>query len=214
VTPRPASDARRGPSSVPAMGKAGRSRLLRHPNDGWRLATPYALGHGAQRTLHAVILAMCPPSPAPRTEELIRRVELGSMTLLRYMHPAVAFALVLGLRVLDFLPLVTFSSRHRFHRLESGQASELLARWSRSRMRALRLLVQGARGLVLSVYFDQTEVHAALGYEPVGFMRDRIKRRERLEAGLDPTSSRRLVPLGTSRTTSERPEAAPPSSRG
>jgi len=38
----------------------------------------------------------------------------------------------------------------------------------------------GATMLVLSVYFDQEEVHRALKYAPVPFMRDRIRVRASL----------------------------------
>jgi hypothetical protein len=99
------------------------------------------------------------------------------------MHPVVAWCLAAGLVVLDWLPLLTLASPSRLHAMSPARASALLARWSRSRVRALRLLIQGARGLVMSVYFDQSEVHAAMHYDPVPFMRDRVRRRDELLLG-------------------------------
>jgi hypothetical protein len=123
---------------------------------------------------------MCPPSPAPRSSELLSRVELGARRLLRYMHPMVARALSLGLVVLDLLPVLTLASRFRLHRLDTARASQLLARWAKSPFKALRLLIQGARGMVLGVYFDQKEVHAALRYAPVPFIEGKIRLRAEL----------------------------------
>jgi hypothetical protein len=96
------------------------------------------------------------------------------------MHPMVARALSLGLLVLDVLPVLTFSSRFRLHRLDAARTSALVARWAHSPFKALRLLIQGARSMVLGVYFDQKEVHAALRYAPVPFIESKI----RLRAGL------------------------------
>jgi hypothetical protein len=47
----------------------------------------------------------------------------------------------------------------------------------------LRTLVFVVRGLILSVYFDQSEVHRALGYDPEAFMNGRIALRRRLLQG-------------------------------
>jgi hypothetical protein len=107
-------------------------------------------------------------------------VELGARRLFRYMHPLVARVLSLGLIVLDLLPLLTLSSRLRLHRLDTAKASAFLARCGRSPIKAVRILIQGARGVVLGVYFDQKEVHAALRYAPVPFLEGKV----RLRAGL------------------------------
>jgi hypothetical protein len=93
------------------------------------------------------------------------------------MHPMVARALSLGLVVLDLLPVLTLSSRFRLHRLDTTRASRLLARWAKSPVKALRLLIQGARGVVLGVYFDQKEVHAALRYAPVPVLESKVRLR-------------------------------------
>jgi hypothetical protein len=107
-------------------------------------------------------------------------VELGTRRFLRYMHPTVAFGFRFGLLLLDWLPILTLTSLTKLHSLERLRASELVASWAKSRFKALRLLVMGARSLVLSVYFDQVAVHRALRYEPVPFMRERIAFRRAL----------------------------------
>jgi hypothetical protein len=180
VTTRPAIDASKIHPFHLAVAQAGPARLERHPNDGWRLADPYPLGARTRRVLRAVVGAICPPSPAPRSRALLSRVEVGSRRMLRYAHPFVARCLALGLLFLDWLPILTLSSTGRLQSLESARASALLARWAHSRILLLRLLIQGARGLILSVYFDQSEVHDALHYDPVGFMRERIALRRHL----------------------------------
>jgi hypothetical protein len=96
------------------------------------------------------------------------------------MHPSVSRGLVLGLVVLDWLAVLTV--RSRLHRASSAAARAALAKWSSSRVALLRLLVMGLRSLVQSVYFDQDEVHAAIGYAPVPFQRRRIELRRSLLA--------------------------------
>jgi hypothetical protein len=154
--------------------------LERHPKDGFRLAEPYPLGDGALRTLRALVLALCPPAPAPRSPDLMNRVEVGARRLLRYMHPVVARTLALGLSLLDWLPVLTLASALRLHRLDGARARKLVGAWARSPFRLLRLLIVGVRGLVLSVYFDQSEVHAAIRYAPVPFLKSRLARRAEL----------------------------------
>jgi hypothetical protein len=164
--------------------------LERHPNDGFRLADPYPLGAAALRTLRALVLALCPPAPAPHSADLMNRVELGARRLLRYMHPVVARTLALGLALLDWLPLLTLTSGLRLHRLDGARARKLLGKWARSPFRLLRLLIVGLRGLVLCVYFDQSEVHAAMRYAPVPFLKSRLAKRALL---LNPTAATPLA---------------------
>jgi len=147
---------------------------------GARFAEPYPLGENARRVLCALIDALCPPSPAPRSADLLHRVELGARRLLRYMHPTVARLLALGLVLLDVLPVLTLASRLRLHRLDRARTSELVTRWAKSPFKALRLLIQGTRSLVLGVYFDQKDVHAAMGYAPIAFIEGRVRLRTEL----------------------------------
>jgi len=180
VTIRPASGAQAEHKHLP-VAQAGQPRSSRPPAAAAPpFADPYPLSESARRVLVALISAMCPPSPAPRSRELFDSVELGARRLLRYMHPMVARALSFGLLLLDVLPVLTLTSRFRLHRLDAARASGLLARWARSPVKALRLLIQGTRGVVLGVYFDQKEVHAALRYAPVPFIEGKIRLRAEL----------------------------------
>jgi hypothetical protein len=170
MTSRPAKGASTANTVHLATAQAG-AELQRHPNDGWRLADPYPLGPRARAALYALIDALCPRGNAPRSQALMDRVEVGTRTLLRYMHPTVARALWFGLLLLDWLPVLTLKSPGRLHRLGPERASAFVNRWMKSRVKALRLLIMGIRSLVLSVYFDQTEVHEAMGYRPVALRR-------------------------------------------
>jgi hypothetical protein len=180
MTSRPAPSEQAANRVHLAALRAGSEPLERHPNDGWRLADPYPLGPHALVALRGVIDALCPAGKAPRSPEIMRKVELGTQRMLRYMHPAVARGLWFGLFLLDWLPVLTLKSRGRLHHLRPERASAFVARWARSRVKALRLLVTGVRSLVLSVYFDQSEVHEALRYRPVPFLRERIAFRRAL----------------------------------
>ena len=180
MTSRPAPSEQAANRVHLAALRAGSEPLERHPNDGWRLADPYPLGPRARVVLRAVIEALCPKGKAPRSPELLQKVDLGARRLLRYMHPTVARGLWLGLLVLDWLPVLTLKSPGRLHRLGPERASAFVSRWAKSRVKALRLLVTGLRSLVLSVYYDQSEVHDAMHYRPVPFLRERIAFRRAL----------------------------------
>jgi hypothetical protein len=179
VTIRPTSGAQAEHKHLP-VAQVGQPRSSRPPAASAPFADPYPLSRAARRALFALIYAMCPPAPAPRSTELFQRVELGARRLLRYLHPVVARALSLGLVVLDLLPVLTLSSRFRLHRLDAMRASALVARWAKSPFKVLRLLIQGARAVVLGVYFDQKEVHAALRYAPVPFFESKVRLRAEL----------------------------------
>jgi hypothetical protein len=48
------------------------------------------------------------------------------------------------------------------------------------RLAPLRSLLIGIRSMIVGAYFDQVEVHRALDYAPVPFLRGRIRERKRL----------------------------------
>jgi hypothetical protein len=62
--------------------------------------------------------------------------------------------------------------------MEPQQASEILRDMEHSRWMLVRLLLLAPKAMCLSTYFDQQEVHDAMGYEPRGVVQDRIRRRE------------------------------------
>ena len=154
--------------------------LARHPDDGWQSADPYPMGRRVRRSLDAIVRAVCPPAPAPATPELLERVQLYVLSFMRYMHPLSARGLWLAILFLDWSPRFLFESRHRLHRLDRERAAGVLTRLQHSRLALLRTLLVAVRGLILSGYFDQDEVHQALDYSPIPFIRERQELRLRL----------------------------------
>lgn len=171
--------------------RGARAPLARHPDDGWQLAEPYPLGATARRSLRALIVTLCPAAPAPSSPELFDRVELHVRHFLRYMHPVAAWGFRLCLILLDWAPRFLFVSVKRLHALGRARASRLLSEMVSGRFAFLRTLVVAVRGLVLSAYFDQDEVHQAIGYAPLPFMKERVERRRLLL--LPPTPERVAV---------------------
>jgi hypothetical protein len=53
----------------------------------------------------------------------------------------------------------------------------------------LRTLVLAVRGVILSAYFDQNEVHRAIGYSPLPFLTRRMALRRRL-LGREPSTAK------------------------
>jgi hypothetical protein len=157
--------------------------MARHPDDGWIMADLYPLSGFTRRSLDGLVRAICPPPPAPQLENLEERARLQVQRMLRYMHPVVAFGFCLAVIALDYAPIWSFASWRRVRSMDPAQAAPLLERIGWSRLPLLRLLVLGVRGMILSVYFDQDEVHRAIGYAPVPFIEQRIQLRRRLLHG-------------------------------
>lgn len=154
--------------------------LDRHPKDGYQLAEPYPMGESTRRGLRALIVALCPSSPAPLPADLIDRVEATTRRFMQYMHPLVSRGLWFVLVLLDFAPLFFSGVGRRLHELDSLKARTIVRALAHTRFAPLRTAILGIRGLVLSTYFDQQEVHEAIGYHPVPFIRDRLERRRLL----------------------------------
>jgi hypothetical protein len=97
-----------------------------------------------------------------------------------YMHPLAAFGLMLAFVLMDWSPRLLLRSRHRLQGLGRSEGARILEALVRSRLELFRSAVIAARGAILSAYFDQHEVHEALGYAPVPFLRERVARRAQL----------------------------------
>lgn len=160
--------------------RAARAPLSRHPDDGWQLAEPGRLGPATLRSLRALIVTLCPSAPAPCSPALFARVELHVRQHMSYMPPLAGWGFRLCLWLLDWAPRFLFVSVKRLHALGRPRASRLLSAMVRGRVALLRTIVVAVRGLVLSAYFDQDEVHEALGYAPLPFLSERVARREHL----------------------------------
>ena len=169
-------------SSFPHRSLPLSQLVERHPNDGWNLAEPLAMSRASERALEGVVQALLPPRPAPRTLELDRRVTTHVRRMLRYMLPALALGFVLLIRLLDLSPIWRGKRLARLSSLPPAEASAILQGIATSRFMLLRLMMLGPKAVVLSTYFDQDECHQVLDYEPKGFLRERIQRREVLMA--------------------------------
>lgn len=171
----------------------GVPELTRHPEDGWISATPFPMGAPARNALRGLVRILCPPAPAPQLPDLEDRIEQQARVLMRYMPLPVAWLLRLLFRALDQAPRLLFMSRRRLHTLDTDAARRVIHRLAASSIAPVREMVGAARSLILSIYFDQDEVHAALGYRPIPFMRDRIGLRSRLLAGA-PSAPNDIIP--------------------
>ena len=136
------------------------------------------------RVLGALSEAILPPPPAPRSAAIDARVITHVRVLLQYMPRITAFGFVLLLHLLNFAPIWRLRHLRPLTRLSAAEGSAVLHGIAVSRVLFIRILMLGPKGVLLSGYFDQDEVHGALDYEPLGFFRDRIAlRRERLASG-------------------------------
>lgn len=167
----------------------GIPRLERRPDDGWVFAEPFPMGMAARRAFRGLIRAMCPPAPAPQLPDLEDRIETQIRRHMQYMPRIVAHSLRYAFRIVDNLPRFFFWSRRRLHRLEPEDARAFVGRLASSRFPPLRETISAVRGIVLSTYFDQDEVHEALDYAPRMFMKNRIDLRQRMLTGYEPTQT-------------------------
>lgn len=185
-----------------ARSGSGATRVERHPRDGWALADPVPLSAGSERALIGLVRALLPPPPAPHPDDIEARVALHMRRMLHYMPAATRHGFVWLLHLLDWAPVWRLRAPSRLSRLPQADASRVLASIAQSRWAGLRLLLLGPKAMVLSTYFDQDEVHAALGYQPRGFIEGRIARRAELLAsgalGGSPAEARSRGPEGAS----------------
>lgn len=157
--------------------------MSRHPQDGWVLADPYPMSPPTRRAFRGLIRALCPPPPGPVLPDLEDRIEMHMRRMLRYMVPIVALGFVLSIYLVDWAPLWRGRAFSRIQRLDRTRAEAVLTEMGESRSPIVRMLVLGVRGLVLSTFYDQDEVHAAMGWKPVPFLTERVALRQRLLEG-------------------------------
>ena len=88
----------------------------------------------------------------------------------------------LGLLLLQWGTLATMLALKPFTLLSARAKERYLERWAKSPIALFRALAQGVRGLILSAYYEQPEVHRALGYTPTEFLEECRARRAELIA--------------------------------
>lgn len=159
--------------------------LERAPRDGWPLAPPVQLSAWSDRALRGLISAMLPRDVdgAPAGEDVTREVAIGVRRTLRYMAPISRLGLVALLWLLDLAPIWRLRAPARLSGLAPDAGDQLLEELGHSRFAPIRTAVTAVRAAVMTTYFDLPEVHVALDYAPVPFMRERIALRQRLLAG-------------------------------
>ena len=170
--------------------------LERAPRDGWVRADPWRPRPALDAALRGLSRAICPSTEdgAPSDPEVLEAVHRQMLQTFPYMSALARFGLPWAVRVLDWSPIFTFRATKRLHRLSPQRASEMLTRLGRSRFLLFRTCLMAARAAVLTAYFDLPAVHRAMGYDPVGFMRQRIALRQRLLDGAEPGDSHELTP--------------------
>lgn len=152
--------------------------VVRHPNDGWKLAQPYPASAATERALAGLVRTLLPPPPAPRSAEIDHDITRHVLVMVQYMPPALRLGFLFLVRLLDWSPVWRFAGLSRLSRFDVERGSQVLQGIATSRFILLRLLMLAPKAMVLSTYFDRDEAHAVLGYEPKGFLRERITRRE------------------------------------
>jgi|GEM_PF-2363537 len=153
----------------------------RVPVDAFPDADPFPMPAGLQTALEGVIRAITPPPPAPQVPP-----ERIAMILRRFMPHflrPMAYGFCAGVLMLDTAPMWRKGRMKRLQDLSRQEASDLLHDLAHSRLMPVQQLALMFRGAVLSMYFDQPEVHAALDFDPEGWMRSRIDLRRRILAG-------------------------------
>jgi hypothetical protein len=154
----------------------------RHPSEGWVMAQPQPMPAFIRRALRGIVRAVCPPEPAPQLVDLEDRIEDHLRRFIRYMPGHVRVGFCVAILLIDWAPLWRFTGLRRLQHLGRARAAALLAELSVSRSAFLRTTLLGVRGSILSTYYDQDEVHLALGYAPAAFIAGRIDLRTRLLA--------------------------------
>ncbi len=177
-------------TTLPMIGDT--PSLARFPEDDFVVADPYPMSPRYRAMLRKIIEALCPPPPAPNSQAILDDVERHVRCFMMYMHPLTARGLWVIFLVLDLVPLFYGHGFRRLQNLERDQAADVLDKIAHANLGPLRLGVVGVRGSILAGYFDHPEVHEALSYRPVPFMRERMQLRAALleDPKLEETATR------------------------
>ncbi len=154
--------------------------LARHPGDHW-LAAPQRFDRPTERALRGVIRALLPPPPAPRPADIEDRLVAHMGMMLQYQLPAAALGMRVLLHILEHSPRWRLHSAQTLSDLDPARGSAVLEGLSSSRLLTLRMLTLPVKAILLSGYFDQDEVHAAMDYAPRPFMHSRMDAHRRMQ---------------------------------
>jgi hypothetical protein len=115
----------------------------------------------------------------PRTQDTLQTVTEHALVSLQYMPRSSAAVFLVGMRLLNWLPLWRFRGLRPLTALSTEAARRHLVAATRSRWLPVRLLMYGPLGLFMSSYFDQDYVHRGLDYAPQPFIEERIRLRRK-----------------------------------
>jgi hypothetical protein len=110
------------------------------------------------------------------------------------MVPVVALGFVVSLFIVDSSPIWRLRAASRIQKMDHARAEQMLREMGESRSPLVRMLILGVRGLVLSTFYDQDEIHAAMQWKPLPFLDERIALRQRLLRGEPARAEDNLVP--------------------
>jgi hypothetical protein len=148
----------------------------------------------SRRAFRGLIRALCPPPPGPTLPDLEDRIEMHMRRMLQYMVPIVALGFVVALFIVDFSPIWRLRAFSRVQKMDHARAERMLREMGESRSPLIRMLILGVRGLVLSTFYDQDEVHAAMQWKPLPFFDERVALRQRLLRGELSRAEDSLIP--------------------
>ena len=174
---------------LPTIDVSTPGEARKHPEDGYPIADPYPVDATTEKAIRSLMRVLLPEGEAPRGPELDQKVYDQMLIGLMYMPAQSAKGILAVFRLLEWAPVWRMKGRKPLSALPRREASEILDEIATSKLFPLRLLMLAPKGLMLSAYYDQEEVHAALRYDPRTFTLDRIALRERILRGEAPTEA-------------------------
>lgn len=171
----------------------------RHPDDQWKLATPWWMSKGSSRSLRNLIRLICPEA-GPDLSILEDPIEMNVRRMMMFMHPVMGRGLWMLPAMLDLAPIWRLKSLRRLHRLEPKVARKILHGIDHSRIPLISAIMMGIKAAVLTAYFDQDEVHRDLDYNHLSFLKERIALRKKILKGFAPGKKEMLSPFNSKQT--------------
>ena len=164
----------------------------RRPLDSFEEAQPFPMPAPIQEGLEAIILAVVPPKPAPQVPP--ERIAMALRRFMPYFVRPMAYGFCAGVAMLDTAPIWRLGRFKRLKDLTVAEASDLMDQLATSSLAPIAQLALMFRSAILSMYFDQPEVHDALGFDPEAWMKSRIALRRRLLDGADARPEDHIAP--------------------